>query len=37
MKKFEFCGETFEKGANWITGLKKDDNENPIWTLAQKY
>ena len=37
MKTFKFKGETFEQGANWITGLKKDQKENPIWKLAQEY
>lgn len=37
MKKFDFQGEVFEQGANWITGLRKDDKVNPIWKLAQEY
>ena len=36
MKNFQFCGETFEQGANWITGLGTEKRENPVWTLAKK-
>ena len=39
IKHFDFHGKTFELGANWISNIKdeedEDKNENPIWKLAK--
>ncbi|CAF4973141.1 unnamed protein product [Rotaria sp. Silwood1] len=39
MKETTFAGYTIELGANWVQGTrnKVTKQENPIWTLAQKY
>ena len=34
MKSFDFLGNKLEEGANWITGLGKEDKINPVWKLA---
>jgi ribulose 1,5-bisphosphate synthetase/thiazole synthase len=35
IKSFDFLGNTLEEGANWITGLGKEEKINPVWKLAK--
>ena len=39
MKETKFGGYTIELGATWIEGIRNNETqeENPIWTLAQKH
>ena len=37
MKSFDFLGNKLEEGANWITGLGKEDKINPVWKLAKEF